>query len=320
MFRRLQQAVAREIETQGGRHDELAIYGGEPGDLGLAGGPSGMSWELHGDLATILTAGGGAILMEVLHPSVMAGVFTQSSYRTETFRRARATLGYILRTTFGSTPAATKVIESVKRIHGRIQGVRPDGIAYRALDPELIAWVHASIPLAIMTAYDRYVRTLDEEEKNTYLEEQAVIGRMAGADWVPETTRELEAYVERMRPKLQFNEQTSAFLGFLDGSTDPNANRAERIDRWVALRSSMDLMPEWAARLTNTHAPENLQRLCFRPAARLKQRLVRWAYPELPCKRIALARAMPAAGTRASSEVASSTFSRARQIASPGLR
>ena len=41
--------------------------------------------------------------MEVLHPSVMAGVFTQSSYRTEPLRRARNTLGYVLRTTFGST-------------------------------------------------------------------------------------------------------------------------------------------------------------------------------------------------------------------------
>ena len=41
--------------------------------------------------------------MEVLHPSVMAGVFTQSSYATEPLRRARNTLGYVLRTTFGST-------------------------------------------------------------------------------------------------------------------------------------------------------------------------------------------------------------------------
>ena len=53
--------------------------------------------------------------MEVLHPSVMAGVFTQSSYRTQPLRRARNTLGYVLRTTFGSTAAATDVIERVKQ-------------------------------------------------------------------------------------------------------------------------------------------------------------------------------------------------------------
>ena len=100
---RWKRSLAEEIETAGGRHDEPAIYGGEPGDPGLAGGPGSMSWEIHGDLASVVVAGTGAIIMEVLHPSVMAGVFTQSSYRTEPLRRARNTLGYVLRTTFGNT-------------------------------------------------------------------------------------------------------------------------------------------------------------------------------------------------------------------------
>jgi hypothetical protein len=39
------------------------------------------------------------------------------------------------------------VIERVKKIHSRIGGERPDGRAYRALDPELIAWVHTVHPL-----------------------------------------------------------------------------------------------------------------------------------------------------------------------------
>src|SRR5262245_64513505 len=117
----LQRAIARDIEEAGGRHDELEIYGGEPGDLGLAGGPGSVSWEIHGDLASLAVAGTGAILMEVLHPSVMAGVYTQSAYRTEPERRARNTLGYVLRTTFGSTPGALRVIEQVKRMHARVQ-------------------------------------------------------------------------------------------------------------------------------------------------------------------------------------------------------
>jgi uncharacterized protein (DUF2236 family) len=284
--------LAAAIEEGGGRHDEVEIYGGELGDPGLAGGPDSMSWEIHGDLASLVVAGTAAILMELLHPSVMAGVFTHSAYRTDPLRRARNTLGYVLRTTFGNTAAATRVIEGVKKVHSRIEGTRPDGIPYRALDPELIGWVHNAIPWAVMTAYDRYRRPLSREEKDRYLREQALIGRMGGAERVPESVDELEAYVERMRPLLSMNEQTHSFLDFLAGRTDDfPVGARERFDRWVAIRASMSLMPEWAQRLTGTWQPSLVQRLWLRPADQLKARIVRWVYPELPCKQMALARA-----------------------------
>ena len=288
--------IAAEIEAAGGRHDEPEIYGGPPGDPGLAGGPKSLSWEIHGDLATITIAGTAAILMELLHPSVMAGVFDKSSYRTQTERRARNTLGYVLRTTFGSTAAATRVVEGVKRVHGRIEGARPDGVPYRALDPELIAWVHTCIPWALMNAYDRYRRPLSREEKDRYLGEQAPIGRMGGAERVPESVAELEEYVARMRPQLAWTEQTLGFLDFVAGlSPELPVGRRERFDRWASIRASMALMPEWARRLTGTSVPRSLERLWLEPSTRLKGALVRWAYPELPCKRLALARVAAAA-------------------------
>jgi uncharacterized protein (DUF2236 family) len=287
----LKRMLVRQIEAEGGRHDEPAIYGGEPGDPGLVGGPGSLSWELHGDLASIIVAGGGAILMEVLHPSVMAGVYTQSSYRTDPIRRARNTLGYVLRTTFGNTQAATRVIEAVKNVHARVSGTRPDGVPYRALDPELLAWVHTCIPWAIMTAYDRYARPLTIDEKNRYLREQAVVGRLGGADWVPETVAALDDYVERMRPKLVMNEQTLEFQNFLLGRTDDlRVGRFGQLDRTASLRGSMALMPDWAQQLTGTDSGERIAKFLVHPSTSLRARLVRWAYPVLPCKELALAR------------------------------
>ena len=142
--------IVAQIELTGGRHDEAEIYDGPAGDPGLAGGPDSLSWEINGDLASVALAGAGAIMMEVLHPSVMHGVFTQSSYRIDPYTRSRNTLGYVLRSTFGNTDAATGVIEQVKRVHGYINGTRADGVAYRAMDPELIGWVHTCIPWAII--------------------------------------------------------------------------------------------------------------------------------------------------------------------------
>ncbi len=283
--------IVKEIEAAGGRHDEPAIYAADPGDPGIGGGPGSISWEINGDLASLVVGGTSAIIMEVLHPSVMAGVFTQSTYRQEPLRRARNTLGYVLRTTFGCTRAATDVIERVKKIHSHVGGVRADGVKYQALEPELIGWVHTCIPWAVMRAFETYNRPLTLDEKNRYLTEQAVIGRMGGADWVPETVEQLDAYVERMRPLMAMNDQTVEFIGFLAGRVgDQPIGTKERFDRWVGIRASMGLMPEWARRMTGTYVAEPLFRL-FAATDQLKASTIRWAYPDLPCKQLALARA-----------------------------
>ncbi len=285
--------VVSELESVGGRHDELDLYGGEPGDPGLVGGPGSISWELHSDLGVVAAAGSAAVIMEVLHPSVMAGVSQQSTFRTEPIRRAQNTLGYVLRTTFGSTPAATAVIDKVRHIHSFVEGTRPDGVPYRALDPELLAWVHTCIPWAIMTAFDRYRRPLRREERDRYLAEQAVVGRLGGGAGVPESMDELDAFVERIRPELAVNEQTREFVRFLaEGAVEgQEAGARERAERWMGLRGSMMLMPGWARELTGLDHGNAAARLVSDRLERTKVAVVDWAYPVVPCVAIATARA-----------------------------
>lgn len=288
----LKDKIVRDIEEVGGRHDEASTYSSAPGDPGLCGGPGAISWEINGDFASVSLAGAGAIIMEVLHPSVMAGVYEQSTYRTQPLKRAQNTLGYVLRTTFGTTEAATKVIERVKKIHSYVNGTRPDGVEYRALDPELIAWVHTCIPWAIMQTFDRYRRPLSTAEKDQYLREQAVIGRMGGADWVPESYAELNDYVAAMAPKMEMTFQTREFIDFLMGKTgDENAtSRRDQYQRKLGLQGSMYLMPEWARRMSGLYHSDTAQRLYFDPVTKLQSRLLRWAYAEPPCKQLAIDR------------------------------
>lgn len=290
----LRRRIRADVEAVGGVHDEPDIYGGPDGDPGLAGGPGSISWEINGDLASISAAGMAAILMEVLHPSVMAGVSQQSSFRTQPLERARNTLGYVLRTTFGNTEAATAVIEKVKRVHGFVEGTRPDGVPYRALDPELIAWVHTCIPWAVMEAFHRYRRPLSLAERDRYLQEQAVIGRMGGAERVPESMTELAEYVERMRPLMAVNEQTREFLDFLAGDVEGElqASPRQQLERRTAIAASMSLMPAWARHLTGTYRPKVVERLVLDPSVRLQSRLLRWAVPEMVCQQMATARAL----------------------------
>jgi uncharacterized protein (DUF2236 family) len=296
----LRTKIRSDIEAVGGRHDEPEIYGGPAGDPGLAGGPGSISWEINGDLASVSAAGSAAILMEVLHPSVMAGVSQQSTFRTEPLKRARNTLGYVLRTTFGSTEAATDVIAKVKQIHGYVNGTRPDGVPYRALDPELIAWVHTCIPWAVMEAFHRYRRPLSTAERDQYLREQAPIGRMGGAEWVPETMAELDDYVERMRPFMAMTDQTREFTDFLAGDVagEFQASPPRQLERRLSLSASMLLMPVWARHLTGTYQPKLVELAYLDPTARLQARAVRWAYPVLPCKELATARALGVASSQ----------------------
>ena len=290
----LRARIRNDVEAVGGRHDEPEVYGGPAGDPGLAGGPGSISWEINGDLASVSAAGMGAVIMEVLHPSVMAGVSQQSSFRTEPLKRAQNTLGYVLRTTFGNTEAATGVIEHVKHVHGFIEGVRPDGQPYRALDPELIGWVHTCIPWAIMEAYHRFNRPLTTAERDAYLTEQAPIGLMGGAEWVPTSMAELDEYVERMRPLMAMTEQTREFIDFLSAASEGQfrGTARQQLERRLGISASMLLMPAWARHLTGTYQPKLVQRAYLDPSVRVQSRLLRWAYPELPCKAMATARAL----------------------------
>ena len=95
----------------------------------------------------------------------------------------------------------------------------------------------------------------------------------------------------QMRPKLAMNEQTLKFVDFLLGRTeDLPVGRFGQLDRWASLRGSMALMPGWAQQLSGTECGERVASYFVRPSTFLRAKLVRWAYPELPCKELALAR------------------------------
>jgi uncharacterized protein (DUF2236 family) len=258
-----------------------------------------MSWEINGDFPSVQIAGVGAIIMEILHPSVMAGVQDMSSYAEDPWRRGRTTFGYVVTTTFGNTVAAKRLIGAVKKMHGQVNGTRPDGVPYKALDPELIGWVHTCIPWAIMTAYDKFNRRLTTDEKNRYLKEQAVIGRLGGADDIPETVDELDEYVDAMRGKLAVTAQTLEFFEFL--MTMPFGLQLpgplSRPVHQFELEAGMGLMPKWARRMAGFDAPDAVRAVLHDQALAVHARTLRWAVGTPPYKQLAIERAEGTAET-----------------------
>ncbi|MFA9272417.1 MAG: oxygenase MpaB family protein [Baekduiaceae bacterium] len=287
----VKQRIVADHTAITGRHDEPDIYGEPPGDPGLLG-PDSISWEIHGDIASLAIAGPAAIVMEIMHPSVMAGVHDMSSYREDPFRRARNTAGYVVTTTFASTARAESEIARVRRMHERVNGVRPDGEPYEAIDPDLIGWVHTCIPWAVMAAFDRYCRPLSAEERDRYLAEQAIIGRLGGAGDIPETYADLQDYIGRFRPHLAVNEQTRSFIEFLVTAPfgpklpEPLARRL----KLLTVQGSMTLLPAWTGELTGLRTGGPLDRTAAEVSLQLNVRALRWAFGTPAYKALALAR------------------------------
>jgi uncharacterized protein (DUF2236 family) len=148
----------------------------------------------------------------------------------------------------------------------------------------LIAWVHTCIPWMIMHAYEHTKRPLSQQERDRYLAEQAVIGRMGGAEWVPTTVAELDDYVETMRSRLSVNVQTRAFLDFL--MTSPFfPNLPGPVDRELhrfAIYAGMSRAPHWARELIGLEHPPTLTRTLIEPALQWDARRLRRAFGT-PC-------------------------------------
>lgn len=305
----LKRHIADDFTGQVGSHDQREVFAEPAGDPGLIG-PGSVSWEINSDVSAIAIAGTRSIVMELLHPSVMAGVGQQSNYREQPYRRAQTTFGWVVTTTFGSTAAAERMIERVKRMHARVNGIRPDGVPYSALDPELIAWVHTMIPWGVMDAFERFNRPLSIEEKDRYLSEQSVVALMSGAVEVPTTVADLEAYVEEMRPKLQVTDMLREFFGFLIdgplGALTPPGPLARPSKRFQ-VASGMSLAPRWAQEMTGFDRNELTQRALQGSSMQTYARLLRWSFGKPPWRTLADERlGAPARGPEAGQALRSS--------------
>src|SRR4051794_20825301 len=97
--------------------------------------PGSPAWRIAGD-ARLLAGAGYALLLQVAHPVVGAGVAEHSDYRRDPWNRLWRTLDFVNLSVFGGPEAAADVGRRTRALHTRIKGVRPDGERYHALEPE----------------------------------------------------------------------------------------------------------------------------------------------------------------------------------------
>ena len=168
-------------------------------DAGLFG-PGSASWRIDREVL-VLAGGSCALLMQLAHPAVAAGVAQHSDFRADPFARLRRTLNASYAVVFGDTASAERAIGRMNAIHRSVSGHIPEsGDAYTALDPSLLLWVHATLVDTALRVYDRFVQPLTESEADAYHVEARQIAIRLGVPEgaVPPTLAELRAEMSRL--------------------------------------------------------------------------------------------------------------------------
>jgi uncharacterized protein (DUF2236 family) len=147
-------------------------------------GRESVSWRVDRELV-VLAGGTCALLMQIAHPAVAAAVDAHSDFRTDPFARLRRTLGASWAIVFGDLPVAEQAIDRINAIHAAVRGVVPETASpYRALDPALLLWVHATLVDTALRMHNRFVAPLTRAELDAYTREAASVAIRLG---VPET-------------------------------------------------------------------------------------------------------------------------------------
>jgi uncharacterized protein (DUF2236 family) len=244
----------------------------EPSGPGLFG-PNSATWEVHAD-AAMLVGGIRSLLLQTLHPPTMAGVAEHSSYKSDPLGRLQRTSQFLGTTTFGSIAETEQAIATVRKIHERVEGTAPDGTGYRANDPHLLAWVHATEVHSFLDAKRRFGRgTISDETADRYVAEMAVIGEKLGVIDAPRSTTELDATLRSYEPELRLTSQSREALWFIAFAPLAIPLRAPYT---VLLGGAVSSLPRWARRKLWIPRLPVTERMAVRPAAQALIRLLDW--------------------------------------------
>jgi uncharacterized protein (DUF2236 family) len=239
-------------------------------------GPGAVAWRIHGDVTSMMVGGIAGLLLQMLHPAVLAGVWDHSNFRQDMHGRLRRTARFIATTTFGGAEDAEAMIARVRAIHDRVLGTLPDGRPYAANDPALLAWVHVTEATSFIDAWIRYGNpAMPQADQDRYFVEMARVAQALGADPIPRTRAEARALIETTRPQLTCDARTREVARLV--LTQHARSRVAEPFQALTMQAAVDLLPAWARRMHGLPEPL-LSRTLVRAGTLGMARTLRWAF------------------------------------------
>lgn len=165
-----------------------------------------VTWKVASE--TIISLGTArAVLMQLAHPLVAAGVYEHSRFMTDPIGRALQTFQLEQFLMFGNSTQSRHAARTINRLHHHVHGTLKShagqysvGTRYDAHDPALLLWVFATLVDTILLTYPLFIQPLQEEAQERYYQENKQIARMMGIPPhdIPENLAQLRAYVHDM--------------------------------------------------------------------------------------------------------------------------
>lgn len=228
--------------------------GTEPGDPGLFG-PDSVTWRVHGD-PSMAVAGFRALLLQAVHPRVMAGFDINSTFRADPWGRLNRTGEWVSTVTYGTTAEAEEAGRRLRRIHSRLAPFTdPDtGRTWRVDDPDLLLWVHCTQVESFLGTFRRCGGRLGEHDADRYVAEMRASARQVGLDpeQVPGSMADIDDYYASVRPELRVTAAARRTTLWTFAPPMPTWVSLATPARpaWVSLMSTAAAMlPRWARRL-----------------------------------------------------------------------
>jgi uncharacterized protein (DUF2236 family) len=168
--------------------------------------PGSIFWQVNSDALTSL-AGSRALLLELAHPMVAAGVAQHSNYRGDPFGRLYRTMRTMTEIMFTDAATAQAGLRHFNTCHAKVTGELtetvgplPAGAHYSAHDPILKLWVLATLYDSCLLVYDRLVRPLTPDDKRAYYRDGLTLGQLLGIPrhMMPPTFDAFDDYVRAM--------------------------------------------------------------------------------------------------------------------------
>jgi uncharacterized protein (DUF2236 family) len=143
----------------------------------------------------LLLGAGRALLLQLAHPSVAQGVADHSDFQHQPFKRLVGTLEATYAVVQGSQELADAVGRRIRALHGGVTGP-----GYRANDPELLLWVHATLLDTVLDRYTRLVGPLPRRDEDALYDEMATVAEVFGCPRraQPDDIEEFREYVGTM--------------------------------------------------------------------------------------------------------------------------
>jgi uncharacterized protein (DUF2236 family) len=141
-----------------------------------------------------------AVLLQIAHPLVAAGVDQHSDFRRDPFGRFHRTANTSLDAVFGTTARARRALRRIDARHVAVRGTAEGGRPYHAQDPELLLWVQATLVLTSLRWYELVAGRLPPTDRQRYWDEGKVFARELGVpdELFPRTIGDLERYEREM--------------------------------------------------------------------------------------------------------------------------